>query len=138
MNAANSEVGTRNAEIEITTRVTVINGRFAINRNAHLIRMEKLKPGCNVVGCPRIPDPKTYREVYRIKKDHWDEWEDGKKTGRKRRGYSFVEVNHGMGGWGGVQPSVRALIEAASFSLFGPNTDCRIVFEGEAREAVAE
>jgi len=117
-------------EIEIVAKLTLVNGRFATNKNAHRIRCEKTEPGCTGVRHRDIPNPETYREVYRIKKDHWDEWKNGKPTGRKRKGYSFVEVTHGMG-MVGVHRSVRALITAASYAIFGPRTDYRIVFEQE-------
>ena len=116
--------------IEIKTKVTIVGGRHVTNRNYHLFRLEKLKPGCCVVGHPQIPDPKSHREVYRIKKDHWDEWKDGKQTGHKRKGYSFVEVTHG-GGMCGIQPSVRKLVMAATFGIFGQRDDYQLFFEGE-------
>lgn len=120
-------------EIVIRVKVSVIGGKYATNKNAHLFRLEKLRPGCNVLGNPRIPDPKNYREVYRIEKDFWQEWENGKATRRKKKGYSFVEVNHRMGGFGGVQKSVRALIKQACFGIFGMRDDYKLVFEGEAK-----
>jgi len=117
-------------ETPITVKLTLVGGKHITNAHAHLVRMEKTKPGCNVRGCPRIPNPETYMEVYRVEKDFWDEWgADGKKTGRKRKGYSFVEVSHRMGGFGGVQSSVKKLIKAACFGIFGMN-DHRIIFEG--------
>lgn len=116
------------AEVVFTPRVVLPNAKFATNANAQFIFAEKLTPGCNVRGNPKIPDPKNYREVYHIVRDHWDEWKDGEKTGRKIKGYSFIEVNHGMGGWGGVQPSVRKLVIAAiTQGVFGWN-DVRIVY----------
>jgi hypothetical protein len=118
--------------IQFIPRVSLKNASYATNENAHLIRLEKLKPGCNVRH-RNIPDPENYREVYVIKKDHWDEWKNGRPTGKKRRGYSFVEINHGMGGHGGIQPSVRKLVKAACMGLFGFGTDYRIVYVPESK-----
>ncbi len=117
-------------ETQFSVKIALLNGTFATNKNAHRIRCEKVE-----VGCPNVIhhaiDPKTYREVYRIKKDHWDEWKDGQRTGRKRKGYCFVEITHGMGGPGHTQNSVGALIKAAAVqneTFFGGKY--RIIFEG--------
>jgi hypothetical protein len=104
--------------MKLSLKVQLIGGRNVSNKNAHLIRAVNKKPGCSVIS-PRIPDPKNYVETYRVVKDHWDEWENGKKTGRKKKGYSLIEVTHGMGGWGGVQKSVRNLVKCALLSAGG-------------------
>lgn len=114
-------------ETEIRVKLRVVGGKLLANKNAHLIRLESSKVGCNVIH-RNIPDRKTYREVWRIKKDHWPEYKNGKATGKKQKGYSFVEVNHG-GGCGGVQKSVRDLIIASLFGLFGLR-DYRVIYEG--------